>query len=193
MDSMNFFFRLFLLATGINNIASAVGPEYLSGRCMNAAWQAGNGNSTQELGCSANEVTATVVGVDGPVSCREGDIISVNVTTSIKFRATRYDFAIYTSTVAGGDPIFGEECALDVLGPEDAAGNITGGTIEVGDGDSCYDVFGNGAVLQNFRFQDNLKIPCVGDNSTTSEFLRANKCHFSLLSGLHTNANFAPC
>ena len=62
-------------------------------------------------------------------------------------------------TVPGGDPVFGDECALDVLGIEDA-GNWTGGEINAGDGDACYDVFGNGVELDNFRFQKNLHIPC---------------------------------
>ena len=45
---------------------------------------------------------------------------------------------------------------------------ITGGTIEVGDGDSCYDVFvnGQGGTLEDFNFQENLRIPCLGDDAT---------------------------
>lgn len=59
----------------------------------------------------------------------------------------------------------GDECALDVLGVEDT-GLISGGSIELGDGDGCYDVIGNGATLENFKFQENLRIPCVGNEGT---------------------------
>ena len=148
----------------IQNVSSV---EYSSGPCMNEAWLSGGGGN--ELGCTANEVTTSVVSVDGPTSCKEGEFIYVNVTTSILFRATRYDFAVYTSTEPEGDPIFGDECALDTLGVDDAtSGIMTGGTIEVGDGDSCYDVFvnGQGATLNNFRFQENLRIPCLGNDET---------------------------
>lgn len=63
---------------------------------MNEAWQYGE-DTTTALGCSANEVEASVVDVEGPTSCKEGEYIFVNVTTSIYFKATRYDFAVYTS------------------------------------------------------------------------------------------------
>ena len=173
----NFFSYLLLLLVCIHDATSA-NPEYLSGPCMNEAWQ-GDDRTSTNLGCTANEVTSEIVSVDGPTSCKEGEFIFVNVTTSIHFRATRYDFAIYTSTVPGGDPIFGDECALDVLGV-DNAGVITGGEIKVGDGDECYDVFGNGATLENFRFQENLRIPCEG-----------NDVNGKLLCGYFLNTNYA--
>ena len=88
---------------------------------MNDVWQITE-NSGTALSCNANEVSTTVLGVDGPTTCMKGDIIDVNITTSIYFRASRYDFAIYTLTDNSGasDPIFGSECAIDVLGQQDA-------------------------------------------------------------------------
>ena len=154
-----------LSALSIHNIASATNHQYLSGPCMNAVWQAGTG-TTNDLGCTANEVTASVVGVQGPTQCNEGQVIEVNVTTSIYFRATRYDFAIYTTAEVGGDPVMGEQCALDVLGALDANATIDGGVItQHGDEDECYDVLGNGVTFEK-RFQDNLRIPCLGNNET---------------------------
>lgn len=134
---------LFCLILTLSPFVSAVAPEYLTGPCMNAAWQASGASTT--LSCNANEVTASVVDVEGPASCKEGDFIYVNVTTSVYFRNSRYDFAIYTATVPGGDPLFGDECALDVLGVEDEGPLRGNGEVRKrGDGDNCYDVFGNG-------------------------------------------------
>lgn len=175
-STMIMFYRnlfLFSLILTWNPFVSAIAPEYATGPCMNTAWQA-SGASTI-LSCNANEVTASVVDVEGPTSCKEGEFIYVNITTSIYFRNSRYDFAVYTATVPGGDPLFGDECALDVLGVEDE-GPMTGGEIrKSGDGDNCYDVFGNGASLDNFAYQNNLKIPCEGNSDTgeyTSVFLQ---------------------
>ena len=130
---------------------------------MNDVWQSTE-NSGTELSCTANEVTTTVLGIDGPSYCKKGDIIVVNITTSIYFRASRYDFAIYTLTDNSGasDPIFGSECAIDVLGPED--NEFAPDNIQNVDGDGCFDVISrNGWTLEKFRFQDNLHVPCEGE------------------------------
>ena len=131
---------------------------------MNDVWQ-GTDNSGTELSCNANEVSTTVLGIDGPTSCKKGDIIVVNITTSIYFRASRYDFAIYTLTDNSGeldDPIFGNECAVDVLTQEDA--DFAPDNIQNQDRDACYDVVAkSGWTLEQFKFQDNLHVPCEGD------------------------------
>jgi hypothetical protein len=64
---------------------------------MDAVYQQ-YGNTGTDLGCTANDVSTTVIDVQGPTSCKKGDSITVNVTTSVYFSATRYDFAIYTLT-----------------------------------------------------------------------------------------------
>ena len=132
---------------------------------MNEAWLTGNASNTNELGCTANEITTTVKSVDGPSSCKEGDFIYVNVTTSMLFRATRYDFAVYTAVEVGGDPLYGESCAVDVLGVDDVTSGPGNEGVADQDGDSCYDVTvsGQGFTLNDFAFQENLKIPCLGD------------------------------
>ena len=156
---------------------------------MNDAWKKDN-STKSDLGCSANEVTASVVNVEGPTSCKEGEFIYVNVTTSIFFRATRYDFAVYTSLEVGGDPIFGENCARDVLGAENA-GAIENGIIADEDGDTCYDVTlnGVGATLDDFAFQDNLMIPCIGNDATGEyqlhSFIRAFTFRYLLTTFYH--------
>ena len=130
---------------------------------MNDVWQ-NMANSGTELSCTANEVTTTVLGIDGPSYCKKGDIIVVNITTSIYFRASRYDFAIYTLTDNSGasDPIFGSECAVDVLGQED--NDFAPNNIQNVDGDGCYDVISrNGWILERYKFQDNLHVPCEGE------------------------------
>lgn len=103
-----------IVLSTIANCNAAV--EYPFGACMNKAYD----DSTDTLGCTANEVSATVVGVDGPSTCKLGEFIFVNITTSIEFKATRYDFAIYSAVETGGDPISGNSdgmgCSLDVLG-----------------------------------------------------------------------------
>ena len=134
---------------------------------MNDVWQ-NTANSGTELSCTANEVTTTVLGIDGPSYCKRGDIIVVNVTTSIYFRASRYDFAIYTLTDNSGasDPIFGSECAIDVLGQED--NDFAPVNIQDIDGDGCFDVVArNGWTLEQFKFQDNLHVPCEGEPGTS--------------------------
>lgn len=158
---MNFKIGLHTICLALaSSIVSAIYP---SGPCMNDVWQ-NTGNSGTALNCNANEVSTTVLGVDGPTSCMKGDIIVVNVTTSIYFRASRYDFAIYTLTDNSGasDPIFGSECAIDVLGQTDA--DFAPENIQNQDRDACFDVVANsGWTLEQFQFQDNLHVPCEGE------------------------------
>lgn len=152
-------FGLLALASIIDNASALIAQ----GPCMNDVWQ-GAENSGTELSCNANEVTTTVLSIDGPTYCEKGEIIVVNVTTSIYFRASRFDFAIYTLTDNSGasDPIFGSECAIDVLGQKDA--DFAPDNIINQDSDTCFDVVAtSGWTLENFKFQDNLKVPCEGE------------------------------
>jgi hypothetical protein len=160
---MNFKIGLLALAgmIGIDSISAAA--SYSSGHCMNTVWS-NTENSGTELSCNANEVATTLLGIDGPTACKKGDIIVVNITTSIYFRASRYDFAIYTLTDNNGasDPIFGSECAVDILGSADAA--FAPDHIQELDNDSCFDVVANsGWTLEQYSFQDNLHVPCEGE------------------------------
>jgi hypothetical protein len=154
------------LKIGLLALASIIGTApalYSAGPCMNDVWQSTE-NSGTELSCNANEVSTTVLGIDGPTACKKGEIIVVNITTSIYFRASRYDFAIYTLTdnTGASDPIFGSECAVDVLGQEDA--NFAPQHIKNQDSDACFDVVANsGWTLEKFKFQDNLRVPCEGE------------------------------
>lgn len=158
---MNFHISLLALASIIGT-AESMQATYASGPCMNEVW-INAGNTGSELSCNANEVRTTLLDMDGPTSCFKGEIIVVNITTSIYFRASRYDFGIYTLTNNKGvsDPIFGSECAVDTLGPADAAFAPT--HIKNEDGDSCFDVVAkSGWTLEHFKFQDNLHVPCEG-------------------------------
>ncbi|KAL7497451.1 hypothetical protein ACHAWT_007422 [Skeletonema menzelii] len=169
---MNFKIGLLALASIIGT-ASAI---YSAGPCMNDVWQS-TGNSGADLSCTATEVSTTVLGIDGPSYCKKGDIIVVNVTTSIYFRASRMDFAIYTLTDNSGasDPIFGSECAIDVLGQDDS--EFAPDNIQNSDNDACFDVIArNGWTLEKFKFQDNLHVPCEGEPGTTTQTVHLQNC-----------------
>lgn len=160
---MNFKFGLLALAGMIGIDSTNAAASYAAGPCMNTVWS-NTENSGTELSCNANEVATTLLGIDGPTACKKGDSIVVNITTSIYFRASRYDFAIYTLTDNNGasDPIFGSECTVDILGTEDAA--FAPEHIQELDNDSCFDVVANsGWTLEQYRFQDNLHVPCEGE------------------------------
>eukprot|EP00986_Skeletonema_menzelii_P004265 scaffold1448_cov80-Skeletonema_menzelii.AAC.1 len=167
------------LKIGLLALASIIGTAsaiYSAGPCMNDVWQS-TGNSGADLSCTANEVSTTVLGIDGPSYCKKGDIIVVNVTTSIYFRASRMDFAIYTLTDNSGasDPIFGSECAIDVLGQEDS--EFAPDNIQNSDNDACFDVIArNGWTLEKFKFQDNLHVPCEGEPGTTTQTVHLQNC-----------------
>ena len=84
------------------------------GPCMNEVFKAyGNNNDLQ---CTAKEVTTIATHVEGPLECVQGSTITVNLTISIDFHATRYDFHMYTYTgTQNADSVFEEHCALDHL------------------------------------------------------------------------------
>ncbi len=179
---MNFKIGLHTISLALaSSIASAIYP---SRPCMNDVWQSTE-NSGTELNCNANEVSTTVLGVDGPTSCMKGDIIVVNITTSIYFRASRYDFAIYTLTDNSGasDPIFGSECAIDVLGQTDA--DFAPENIQNQDRDACFDVVANsGWSLEQFQFQDNLHVPCEGEPGRLKYIVNATEIDQQCLSNI---------
>ena len=68
-----------------------------------------------------------------------------------------------STTLKTLDPIFGESCAVDILGEDDSLefeDGIANGVYDM-DGDICYDVVGkSGWSLTNFTFQENLTVPC---------------------------------
>jgi hypothetical protein len=142
--------------------ATEAGIEWpAGGPCMNEVFQSyGNNNDLQ---CTAKEVTTVATEVEGPTECLQGSTISVNLTVSIDFHATRYDLHIYTYTgVENADPVFGESCALDHLTEDDQLldQGTDNGVFQM-DGDSCYDVVAqSGWTLYNYSFQDNLEVPC---------------------------------
>ncbi len=150
------------ISEGPTHLLNVDGPEWgPGGPCMNEVFQAfGNNNNLQ---CTAKEVTMDATYVEGPDTCERGDVITVNITANVHFHATRYDLAFYTYTGNQAmDPIFGESCAVDILGEEDSLEfeNGENGVYEM-DGDICYDVLGqSGWHLVNFTFQENLTIPC---------------------------------
>lgn len=141
------------------------------------------------MSCTANDVETQVVDVVGPVSCMRGEIITVNVTSSIHFRSTRYDFAIYTyagTLDADGSPVYGENCAVDVLGEDEAL--LAPRNIKDADGDSCYDVLAqSGYTLENFKFQDNLMIPC--DDQLGSSVVHMQNCFSWRVPGQNEDCN----
>ena len=62
------------------------------GPCMNEVFQAYSNNN--DLQCTAEEVTTIATQVEKPQECIQGSTINVNLTISIDFHATRYDFHI---------------------------------------------------------------------------------------------------
>ena len=89
------------------------------GPCMNDVFQAAGNNNN--LGCTAKEVELEATKVEGPATCEQGTIITVNITANVYFHASRYDLAFYTYTGNQTlDPVFGESCAVDILGEEDS-------------------------------------------------------------------------
>ena len=135
-------------AVGDSPIAgtNVTGPQWEpGGPCMNTIFQA-NGNNNN-LQCTAKEVELEATKVEGPDTCEQGTIITVNITANVYFHATRYDLAFYTYTGNNTlDPIFGESCAVDILGEDDQIigweeGNEENGVYDM-DGDICYDVVG---------------------------------------------------
>lgn len=89
------------------------------GPCMNDVFQAAGNNNN--LGCTAKEVELEATKVEGPATCEQGTIITVNITANVYFHASRYDLAFYTYTGNQTlDPVVGESCAVDILGEEDS-------------------------------------------------------------------------
>ena len=71
------------------------GPEWgPEGPCMNEVFQAfGNNNNLQ---CTAKEVTMEVTEVEGPDTCEQETIITVNIVScSLRERERYYFFFIY--------------------------------------------------------------------------------------------------
>ena len=70
---------------------------------------------------------------------------------------------LLTSNLKTLDPVFGESCAVDILGEDDSLqfeDGLENGVYDM-DGDVCYDVVGkSGWMLANFTFQENLTVPC---------------------------------
>lgn len=144
---------------------------------MNEVFKAfGNNNNLQ---CTAKEVTMEATEVEGPDTCEQGTLITVNITANIHFHASRYDMAFYTYTGNEAlDPVFGESCAVDVLGPDDGLEFEDGenGVFNM-DGDICYDVVGqSGWHLVNFTFQDNLVVPCEFGEDASTQTVNVQTC-----------------
>lgn len=144
---------------------------------MNEVWKAyGNGGNLQ---CTAKEVHTEATYVEGPVTCERGTMIKVNVTASIHFHATRYDFAIYTYTgTLNMDPVFGESCAVDILDEEHAiVFDEDGNGVYDLDGDSCWDVVAQaGWTMANFSFQENLEVPCEFGDDDEQQTVHIQNC-----------------
>ena len=62
---------------------------------MNSVFQQYNNNNLQ---CTAKEVEMEATEVEGPDTCEQGTIITVNITANVYFHASRYDLAFYTYT-----------------------------------------------------------------------------------------------
>eukprot|EP00986_Skeletonema_menzelii_P003120 scaffold913_cov130-Skeletonema_menzelii.AAC.1 len=160
------------------------------GPCMNEVFQShGNNNN---LRCTAKEVNTIATHVEGPLECIQGSTISVNLTISIDFHATRYDFHIYTYTgTQNGDPVFGESCALDHLTEENHLLNEDpeNGVFDL-DGDSCYDVVAqSGWSLNDYSFQDNLKVPCEFGGDGYVQTVHVQSCYGWRTKGQNSAAN----
>eukprot|EP00986_Skeletonema_menzelii_P009798 scaffold4562_cov132-Skeletonema_menzelii.AAC.4 len=160
------------------------------GPCMNEVFQShGNNNNLQ---CTAKEVNTIATHVEGPLECIQGSTINVNLTISIDFHATRYDFHIYTYTgTQNGDPIFGESCALDHLTEENHLLNQDpeNGVFEM-DGDSCYDVVAqSGWSLNDYSFQDNLEVPCEFGDDDNVQTVHVQSCYGWRTAGQNSAAN----
>ncbi|KAL7552796.1 hypothetical protein ACHAWF_016052, partial [Thalassiosira exigua] len=146
------------------------GPEWgPGGPCMYEVYKAYGGPGN--LQCTAKEVQMDTTEVEGPDTCEQGTTITVNITANVHFNADRFDLAFYTYTgTENRDPVYGESCAVDILGAEDTHENQDGdnGVYDM-DGDVCYDVLAqSGWHLTNYKFQENLVVPCeFGEDSST--------------------------
>lgn len=166
------------ISDGPTHILDIDGPEWgPGGPCMNEVFQAfGNNNNLQ---CTAKEVTMEATEVEGPETCEQGDVITVNITAHVHFHSSRYDLAFYTYTGNQTmDPVFGESCAVDILGPDDALEFQDGenGVYEM-DGDICYDVVGkSGWHLLGYQFQRDLTVPCEFGEDETVQTVHIQTC-----------------
>jgi hypothetical protein len=138
----------------------------------------GHFNNNDKLSCTAKEVFANNATVlHGPSECSYGEVITVNLTASIHFNTDRKDIGVYTATSTSGCDISiegnncavnGTACAVDILDKGDS--DISDGHVLQDDSkpsnyqDMCYDVRApqGGWDLNNFLFQENLEIPCIG-------------------------------
>eukprot|EP00970_Alexandrium_tamarense_P018549 scaffold13350_cov270-Alexandrium_tamarense.AAC.2 len=144
--------------------------------CMDTVWK--SLGHTQDLVCTAKDVYTEATYVEGPATCERGSIITVNVTASIHFHATRYDFAMYTYTgTMNSDPVFGETCAIDILNEDDVGSDGGNGVYDL-DGDICFDVVAHsGWTMTNFSFQENLEVPCeFGDDESERQTVHIQNC-----------------
>ena len=148
---------------------------------MNQIYQAPEyGDNNNNLGCTANEVSAIATHVEGPQTCTAGSKVVVNVTASLSFNADRYDVGLYTYTgspeeYADDSAVFGNKCAFQLLG---SPGQCTAPIPDVNgvydtDNDECCDVVAqSGYTYDGFRFQDNLEVPCTSVYGNTNLVLQ---------------------
>ena len=162
------------LLTHVLLYADAIG--YDEGPCLEEAYNLAGGTTGATLGCTANDVTPTLRGWDGPTTCIRGEYILVNITSDINFKSSTSDFFSYTS-LSSPNALNGESCAMATFGPEDAAissGSVTGGAGDPVDTDSCYDVNGKYTVT-NYSFRKNLRIRCTNSGAATG--VDVNNCY----------------
>lgn len=132
---------------------------YAKGFCLQKAFDYVRNDGVPSSGiiCTANDVEPTFLSVEGPSTCIRGEIIKVNVTSTMKFKNERWNFASYTSG-STLDAVNGEYCAMSVLN-KDIAEVHPNEVVHTGNGDSCYDVI-TAVNISEYRFQRNMEIVC---------------------------------
>jgi hypothetical protein len=131
---------------------------------MEDVWTAvGNKDS---LVCRAKEVSLEYVKSPVMKSCKEGEMIVVDLDSRINMNSGRYDFGWYVAT-DGGDGLTGS-CALKSLGQTDTY-TATGGTVTFdqdsnGNADSCGDVVASTNASLDIKLARQLELTCTDIN-----------------------------
>ena len=141
---------------------------------MDAVWKEFSGNSN-DLTCTAKEVTAIASSVEGPSRCERATTVKVNVTAALTFNTGRYDVGVYTYN---GSPeyfseqaaLFGDKCAVSILTEPYSEPGTGSGIMDdeiPAETDVCLDVVvgqaQGGFTYDGFKFQENLEIPCLSE------------------------------
>jgi hypothetical protein len=153
---------------------------YPLGKCLSAA----NGG---DLGCTAKEVTATVTGIEGPLTCIQGTTVKINATLQMDLNAERFDLGVYvgingTNAMTGG----ANACLVQSLGPEDAANPLNNPRVIQSDSDKCWD--SNSGLVTIIH--KNIDVLCTASAAKPGS-VSYNSCFVWKTSGPNTNCNIS--